>query len=91
MKLKPILTEKGTQLASKGKYSFWVPVNLRKPQIAILIEEVFGVNVTSIKTANYKARTKTNLQRRKVHVKAAKKAVVTLAEKQKIDVFEESK
>lgn len=91
MKIKPIVTEKGTQLASKGKYSFWVSAKLTKPQISNLIEEAFGVDVTSIKTMNYRGRIKANLQRRQVRIKAAKKAIVTLAEKQHIDVFGEQK
>lgn len=91
MILKPILTEKGTTLATHGKYSFWVPVGFNKFQIAKLIEEAFDVNVTSVKSINYKARIKTNMQRKRVQIKAAKKAIVTLADKQKIDVFGESK
>ena len=87
MKIKPILTEKGLELAKSGKYCFWVPSGLTRHKIAKLIEESFGVDVTSTRTMNYRARVKTNMQRRKIRIKAAKKAIVTLKEKQKIDVF----
>lgn len=89
MKLKPVLTEKSLKDAKEGKYTFWVGRELRKPQIRKTLSEVFGVHVTSVKTINYKARKKTNFLRKKVTMRARKKAFVTLAEKEKIAIFDE--
>lgn len=89
--IKPILTEKSLNLAKTGRYSFWVGKELIKTQIRKMIESLFGVHVTSIKTINYKGRTKTNLKRMKIKIAARKKAMVTLKEGEKIDLFEVKK
>lgn len=92
MKLKPILTEKSVQEAKEGRYCFWVPFSLGKRQIAKLINEVFGVKVKTVRTMNYKPKRKMNLwKRRPIVISSKKKAVVTLAEGEKIEVFGEGK
>lgn len=91
MRIKPILTEKSLNLAKAGRYSFWVDKDLIKPQIRKMIETLFGVHVTSIKTINYKGGTKTNLRRMKIKIAARKKTMVTLKEGEKIDLFEVKK
>lgn len=73
--IEPILTEKTLKLAKKGVYSFWVEPKIRKNQIKTLINRIFNVHVRKVKTANFKSRAK-------------KKTYVTLAEKEKIDIFE---
>lgn len=88
MKLKPILTEKSLNLARSGKYSFWVDKNLLKSQIKKILGEVFGVHVTSVRTIKYKGGIRINLRRRKIKIPERKKAVVTLKEGEKIDLFE---
>lgn len=79
------------RLAENGKYTFKVHAKLNKHQISKLIEEAFTVHVTSIKTINYSGGVKTTLMRRKRVVKPFKKAIVTLKEKEKIDIFEKAK
>lgn len=74
--IKPILTEKSLKLAKSGVYSFWLEPGIRKPEIKKLIGKIFDVHVVKVKTANFKDRIK------------RKKAYVTLAEKEKIDIFE---
>jgi large subunit ribosomal protein L23 len=88
MKLEPIITEKSTKLAKEGKYTFKVGVGLRKPQIKKLIEDVFGVHVKRIWTMNMKGEQKRTLQGRKRRVMPSKKAIVTLGEKESLDLFE---
>lgn len=88
MKFIPILTEKSLQLAKQGKYSFWVNRNLIKKEIKKLIGEIFSVNVTSVRTMNYKGGVKTNSKRRKITIRARKKAIVLLKEGEKIGLFE---
>ena len=89
--IKPILTEKSLSLAKDGKYSFWVDKNLIKSQIKKLMEDVFGVHVTSVKTINYKGGIKTNLRKRKIKIPERKKAIIALKEGEKIDLFETKK
>jgi len=88
MKFIPILTEKSLQLAKQGKYSFWVGRNLVKKEIKKLIGEIFAVHIVSVRTMNYKGGVKTNLKRRKITIRARKKAIVVLKEGEKIALFE---
>ena len=52
MKLEPIITEKTLNAAKNGEYTFRVSVGLNKYQIRALIEKVFDVHVTSVRTMN---------------------------------------
>lgn len=91
MMLEAIISEKTMQNAKEGKYTFRVSRNLNKFQIRKLIEESFGVHVVDIKTMNVKGEIKKTLYGRKKVIKPQKKAIVTLKEKEKIDLFEEGK
>jgi len=91
MKLIPIMTEKSLKLAKSGCFTFWVPTDLDKVAIRKIISDTFGVTVTSIKTLNYKARTKKNTRGKLQRIKAGKKAIVFLKSGEKIDLFEEEK
>lgn len=91
MILKPVMTEKSLELAKKGKYTFKVKVGLGKHQIKKLIEDVFGVHVTSVRSMNIRGETRRALSGRKRKIMPSKKAIVTLAEKEKIDLFETKK
>lgn len=90
-KLEPVITEKTMSLASEGKYTFRVDRNLNKYKIKKLIEDTFGVKVTGVHTMNEPGEIKITLAGRKRVIQPQKKAVVKLAEKEKIDLFEESK
>jgi large subunit ribosomal protein L23 len=85
---KPIITEKSMNEMANKKYTFIVDVHANKVQIRNAIEEVFGVKVEDVKTANILGKTK----RVGVHVgKRAdyKKAVVKLTEdSNSIEFFE---
>jgi len=91
MKVLPILTEKSLNLAKAGKYSFWLNVALTKTRIKKLISEIYGVHVTSVKTLRYKGGERKNTQGRKIRIPERKKAIATLKEGEKIDVFEVKK
>ena len=91
MKIKPVITEKSLSDAKEGNYTFLVDRRLNKYQIRQLISDLFGVDVVKVRTSNYKAGVRRNYLGKKVVTKAKKKAVVTLKEKQKIDLFEEKK
>jgi len=91
MILTPILTEKSLKDAKTGFYTFWVDKMLTKFQIKGLISQVYDVHVVTVKTMNYKGGTKKNFRGKTQVIKARKKALVTLAEKEKIDLFESKK
>lgn len=88
MKIIPILTEKSLNLAKTGKFTFWVGPGLDKNEIKKVIESVYEVHVTGIRTILYKGLVKKNVRGRKVKVPARKKAMVDLAKDERIDAFE---
>jgi len=90
-KIIPIITEKSMSLASKGKYTFEVGRELTKYGIKNLVETLFSVHVVSVKTLNSKMELKKTNSGRKKIIKAVKKAIVTLKDKEKIDLFAEEK
>jgi large subunit ribosomal protein L23 len=89
--LKPIVTEKMTSQGDKfNRYGFLVAKNANKLQIKKAVEDMYGVTVDSVNTMRYggklKSRnTKSGLLTGKTA--ASKKAVVTLAEGNKIDFY----
>ncbi len=89
MKLTAVLTEKSLSDAKGGCYTFLVNRVLDKNEIKKLIESAFDVHVSDIRTANIKGATKKNVHGQAQTKKAFKKAWVSLAEKEKIDIFEE--
>ncbi len=88
---RPIVTEKVSALQDKGVYAFEVEPAANKIEIARAIEKRFKVTVTNVRTMNFKGKTKTQMTRRgRFSGKTShfKKAVVTLKEGDKIDLFE---
>lgn len=86
-----MVTEKSTQLQEKGIYAFEVDLKSNKIDIARAIQKKFNVTVTNVRTMNYKGKLKTQLTRRgRFTGKTShfKKAIVTLKEGDKIDLFE---
>lgn len=88
--VKPVISEKTINLAKeKNQYTFMVNACLTKNQIRKIIEKIFNVEVVKIATLQVKATEKFNWRmRKKVKELGFKKAIVTLPEKQKIDLFE---
>jgi len=83
--LAPIITEKSTRLSEQNKVVFRVADTASKDEIAAAVEELFKVKVTKVNTLNVKGKTK---RFRGILGKRAdvKKAIVTLAEGQSIDI-----
>jgi len=81
----PVVTEKSTRLGELSQVVFKVRQEATKPQIKAAVEALFDVKVTAVNTLNVKGKVKRfrgQLGRRS----DVKKAIVTLAEGQKIDV-----
>jgi large subunit ribosomal protein L23 len=88
--VRPIITEKMTELGEKRQYAFEVPVTVNKIEVGKAIEKKFNVKVTSIRTVMVKGKRKSQMTRRgrfEGHTKTWKKAIVTLKEGDKIDYF----
>jgi large subunit ribosomal protein L23 len=84
--LAPVVSEKTYGLLDENKYTFLVPKTANKTQIRIAVEQVFSVKVTSVNTLNRKGkriRTKAGFGRRN----DTKRAIVSLAEGDRIDLF----
>jgi large subunit ribosomal protein L23 len=83
--LSPIITEKATQLSEHNKVVFRVSGDATKPEIAEAVENLFKVNVVKVNTINVKGKTK-RFRGREGQRSDVKKAIVTLAEGQSIDI-----
>ena len=84
--LRPIITEKATIANENGQVTFAVAMDATKPQIKAAVEMLFSVKVVAVNTIIQKGKTKTfkgRLGRRS----DMKKAMVTLAEGQNIDLM----
>jgi len=82
----PHISEKGTQLSEKNKYVFKVYESSNKPQIKKSVEGIYGVNVLSVNIIHIPHK-KRRLGKTEGFKKAYKKAIVTIKEGQKIEVF----
>ena len=87
---RPLITEKYTVLQAQGKYAFEVAGEASKPQIKQAVEKAFKVKVTAVNVMIVpgKRRRMARLGRRKMSSPSWKKAVVTLKEGDKIELFE---
>ena len=81
----PLITEKATALTEKGQVVFKVAIDATKPEIKAAVEGLFGVNVVAVNTLVQKGKTKRFRGRPGVR-SDMKKAFVTLAEGQSIDL-----
>ncbi len=82
---KPVITEKAMKGAEHSQVTFEVAMNATKPQIKAAVEAVFGVKVKSVNTLRQEGKTKVFRGTKGVR-NETKKAIVTLAEGQSIDV-----
>jgi large subunit ribosomal protein L23 len=83
--LAPHITEKTTLLTEQNAVVFKVAPKATKPQIKAAIEALFNVNVTGVNTITSKGKTK-RWKGRPYTRSDVKKAIVTLADGQSIDV-----
>ena len=83
--LAPVVTEKSTRVSEHNQVVFKVRKEATKPDIKAAVEGIFGVKVTAVNTLNQKGKMK-RFKGRVGFRSDAKKAIVTLAEGQSIDV-----
>jgi len=82
----PRVTEKATDLAKINQYTFKVWERANKPQIRKAAEDLYGVDVVSVKIVNIPKK-KRRLGKIEGWKKGYKKAVVKVKEGQKIEVL----
>ena len=84
--ISPVVSEKSYGLLDENKYTFIVAPDANKTQIKLAVEQVFGVKVTGVNTINRegkRVRTRYGWGRRA----ATKRAIVTVAAGDRIDIF----
>jgi large subunit ribosomal protein L23 len=85
--IRPLVTEKSNAQMADGQYTFAVDIRANRSQIKAAVEEIFKVDVERVNTMRVLGK----VRRMGVHQgrrPSWKKAVVTLREGQKIDIFE---
>ncbi len=83
--LAPHITEKSTMLSENNAVVFRVAPKATKPEIKAAVEALFGVKVVGVNTLVTKGKTK-RWKGRPYTRSDVKKAVVTLADGQSIDI-----
>ena len=87
--IKPIITETTIDLAKKRWYTFGSPTGVDKNRLREIIEEVFKVDVISLRTMVVKGKNKRSSKTRKMIKQPDwKKVLAKVKEGQKIEIFE---
>lgn len=82
----PHVTEKATDLVKKNQYTFKVFKNTNKSEIKKAVENLYGIDVKSVKIINIPSK-KRRLGRTMGRKPGYKKAIVKIAEGQKIEIL----
>src|SRR5687768_9290322 len=89
--IRPVITEKNTRLSEMGQYTFEVAPNANKIQVKDAVEKIFNVRVMAVNILNVKGQRKRILKSRNFREFGReagwKKAIVTLAPGETIDIF----
>jgi large subunit ribosomal protein L23 len=83
--LSPHITEKATLLSELNKVVFKIALDASKDEVASAVEAIYNVKVTKVNTIVTKGKTK-RFKGIKGRRNDIKKAIVTLAEGQSIDI-----
>jgi large subunit ribosomal protein L23 len=87
--LRPVVSEKSYGLLEANVYTFVVANDASKPEIHDAVESIFGVTVKKVNTLNRKGKAIRNRRTGRVGRRAdVKRALVTLADGDSIDLFE---
>ncbi len=85
--LRPVVSEKSHGLIDANTYTFIVNPDAHKTQIREAVEQIWGVKVKAVNTINRRGKVKTSRQT-KGRRPDSKRAIVKLAEGDKIEIFE---
>jgi large subunit ribosomal protein L23 len=84
--LRPIITERSTDLLTENRYTFEVAKQANKIEIGQAIEAIFGVKVLKVNTISVSGKPK-RVRYAKGYSRSWKKAIVTLAAGETIEAF----
>lgn len=88
--LKPVITEKSmAQMQENNKVTLKVAKDANKTEVKLAFERIFQVKVIDVKVANVRAKATTRGTRYHGYIQGYKKAVVTIASGEAIDLFKE--
>lgn len=85
--VRPVVTEKSQGLAAQGKYVFEVALNANKTQIKQAVQTIFEKNVVKVNTMIMPAKRGQRGRRTYFRTSEWKKAIVTLAPGEEIELF----
>ncbi|MBT4277782.1 50S ribosomal protein L23 [Candidatus Falkowbacteria bacterium] len=85
--VRPLITEKVTDMGAFNKYAFEISIKSNKQEVKKAVQEVYGVTPISVNIINTKGK-KTRSGRRAGKRKDWKKAIITLKKGEKIEVYE---
>ena len=86
--IRPVISEKSVAETERNNYTFAVARDANKFQIKAAVEAEFKVNVLDVRVMTVKPKQKRRGRRQMGTVPGWRKAVVTIAEGQKIELFE---
>lgn len=86
--VRPVISEKSTFLTERNTYTFEVRRDANKHDVKAAVEAVFKVEVTGVRMVNVKPKQKRRGRRTPGVVPGWRKAIVTIAPGQKIELFE---
>jgi len=87
--LRPVVSEKSYGLLDHGVYTFIVRPDANKIEIRQAVEQIFDVRVVNVNTLNRKGKHKRQRKKPTFGKRAdTKRAIVTLAEGDRIPLFE---
>ena len=89
--LRPVVSEKSYSLMEDGTYVFVVAPDATRIEVRSAVQEIFGVRVAKVNTLNRKGKRRRNRRTNTFGTRAtSKRALVTLAPGERIDLFEKS-
>jgi large subunit ribosomal protein L23 len=84
--LRPVITERSMTETNRGRYTFAVATDATKNEIAVAVAEAFKVDVVAVNTMPVRGKER-RLGRKIGRKPDWKKAIVTIAEGQKIEKY----
>ena len=88
--LEPVITEKTMELMqNENKVTIKVLKSANRTEIKLAFQRIFQVKVVDVKVLNVRAKSLTRGTRYQGHLSGYKKAVVTIAEGEAIELFKE--
>ena len=89
--VRPVISEKTYALMDQGVYVFVVDPDATKVEVRFAVEQIFGVRVSKVNTLNRQGKRRRNRRANTFGTRpSTKRAMVTLAGGDRIDLFERS-